>query len=251
MEIDLMAKIRELGPTHPNDLVPHFGNERATNAWGSQSRATTLALERLQRRGLLRISHRVKGVRVYEAVPLAEAAFDHEEAMRRLALAVIAILAPLPSGAIGPAFWRFRRDAGANAYRHTIGALARDGALRNETIDGLTYFYPAGAVEAEVGDRVRFLAPFDPLVWDRRRFQHLWGWEYRFEAYTPVAKRMRGYYALPLLWRDDVIGWANLRLVEGRLDVDLGYVDGAPGSKLYARALEAEVARFERFMRPR
>ena len=31
-----------------------------------------------------------------------------------------------------------------------------------------------------------------------------------FEAYTPVAKRKRGYYALPLLWRDSVIGWANV-----------------------------------------
>ena len=37
-----------------------------------------------------------------------------------------------------------------------------------------------------------------------------WGWAYRFEAYTPAPKRMRGYYALPLLWRDQVIGWGNL-----------------------------------------
>jgi hypothetical protein len=47
-------------------------------------------------------------------------------------------------------------------------------------------------------------------VWDRRRFEHLWGWAYRFEAYTPAPKRVRGYYALPLLWRDRVIGWGNL-----------------------------------------
>ena len=37
--------------------------------------------------------------------------------------------------------------------------------------------------------RVRFLAPFDPVVWDRRRFEHFWNWEYRLEAYTPPAKR--------------------------------------------------------------
>ena len=52
--------------------------------------------------------------------------------------------------------------------------------------------------------RVRLLAPFDPVVWDRRRFELFWGWAYRFEAYTPVAKRKLGYYALPLLWRDRV-----------------------------------------------
>ena len=59
-------------------------------------------------------------------------------------------------------------------------------------------------------ERVRFLAPFDPVVWDRRRFELFWGWAYRFEAYTPVRKRKLGYYALPLLWRDEVLGWANL-----------------------------------------
>ena len=51
-------------------------------------------------------------------------------------------------------------------------------------------------------DGVRLLAPFDPVVWDRRRFELFWGWAYRFEAYTPAAKRKLGYYALPLLWRD-------------------------------------------------
>ena len=38
-------------------------------------------------------------------------------------------------------------------------------------------------------DTVRLLAPFDPVVWDRDRFERLWGWAYRFEAYTPAAKR--------------------------------------------------------------
>ena len=52
---------------------------------------------------------------------------------------------------------------------------------------------------------VRLLTPFDPIVWDRRRFELLWGWAYRFEAYTPVAKRKLGYYALPMLWREHVM----------------------------------------------
>jgi len=45
---------------------------------------------------------------------------------------------------------------------------------------------------------VRSLAPFDPLVLDRRRFEHLWGWAYRFEAYTPLVQRRFGYYAMPV-----------------------------------------------------
>lgn len=95
---------------------------------------------------------------------------------------------------------------------------------------------------------VRILAPFDPLVWDRRRFEHLWGWAYRFEAYTPPARRQFGYYAMPLLWGDAVIGWANVSLVEGQLHVDLGYATRAPRSQAFQRALDAELTRFRRFL---
>ena len=71
--------------------------------------------------------------------------------------------------------------------------------------------------------------PFDPVVHDRTRFELLWGWTYRFEAYTPAPKRKRGYYALPLLWRDRAIGellyGAGLRVSEAvaldRQSVDL------------------------------
>ena len=75
---------------------------------------------------------------------------------------------------------------------------------------------------------VRLLAPFDPLVWDRRRFEMLWGWAYRFEAYTPARQRKLGYYALPLLWRDRVIGWGNVSVKDGELIADLGYVASRP-----------------------
>ena len=70
----------------------------------------------------------------------------------------------------------------------------------------------------------RLLAPFDPIVWDRRRFSLFWGWDYRFEAYTPAPKRKLGYYALPLLWRDEVIGWGNAVVAEAALQVSIGWL---------------------------
>ena len=82
----------------------------------------------------------------------------------------------------------------------------------------LDWYWPAEEPPPEraaADDAVRLLAPFDPVVWDRRRFELLWGWAYRFEAYTPAPQRQLGYYALPLLWRDQVIGWGNLS-VAGR-----------------------------------
>jgi len=93
------------------------------------------------------------------------------------------------------------------------GALRRaQDRLTHAEVDGLDWFWPAGEDPARSAppDTVRLLAPFDPVVWDRARFERLWGWVYRFEAYTPALKRKRGYYALPLLWRDRVIGWSNL-----------------------------------------
>jgi uncharacterized protein YcaQ len=103
----------------------------------------------------------------------------------------------------------------------------------------------------EVPDEVRLIAPFDPVVWDRRRFEMLWRWEYRFEAYTPAPERRFGYYALPLLWRDRAIGWANLSTRGGSLEVECGYVKGArPRDRAFARELEAEVERLRRFLGP-
>jgi uncharacterized protein YcaQ len=90
------------------------------------------------------------------------------------------------------------------------------------------------------------------VVWDRRRFEAFWGWAYRFEAYTPGARRVRGYYALPLLWRDAVIGWGNLTWKAGVLTPDLGYVSGsAPRDPAFGAALDDELARLQAFLTPR
>ena len=95
---------------------------------------------------------------------------------------------------------------------------------------------------------VRLLAPFDPLVWDRRRFEHLWRWPYRFEAYTPPAKRLRGYYAMPILWCDSVIGWANARVAGDRLNVEVGFAGKRPTDSDFRSELDAEIARLETFL---
>jgi hypothetical protein len=100
----------------------------------------------------------------------------------------------------------------------------------------------------EPPDRVRFLAPFDPVVWDRRRFEMLWGWPYRFEAYTPVPKRKFGYYALPLLWRDAVIGWTNVSTANGTFRSDCGYIASRPPhGRPFRSALEEERDRLRAF----
>jgi uncharacterized protein YcaQ len=85
-------------------------------------------------------------------------------------------------------------------------------------------------------------------VWDRLRFETFWGWAYRFEAYTPVSKRKLGYYALPLLWRGRIIGWANVAVKDAALRPDFGYVAGPPRDRPFRRALDAELARLATFL---
>ena len=123
--------------------------------------------------------------------------------------------------------------------------------LAHAPVEGVHWYWPpaesAGGVDSP--DAVRLLAPFDPVVWDRRRFELLWGWAYRFEAYTPAAKRKLGYYALPLLWRDRVIGWANVSAAGGAVQARFGYATGRPPrDRGYATALEAELEAMRAFL---
>lgn len=251
---DVLAFVRERGVTHPREVQAHFGHERATNDWGGTSSATTLALERLRHYGLLRIADRVAGVRRYEVAPPLGDPLDPEQRLRELALVVARTLAPAPEAGLSPAISLLVppvRAGGRPGGRPVIRDLLARGLLDVAEVNGTRYVWPADLVpvEADAPARVRFLAPFDPVVWDRRRFAQVWGWEYRFEAYTPVAKRVLGYYAMPLLWRDKVIGWANCT-GPGR-DIEIGYVDRAPAGAAYAKALDAEIGRLRRFLTQR
>ena len=254
--------VRERGVVHPREVDAQFQHGKTQNWFGGSSNASTQLLDGMQYRGLLRVARREGGTRLYAAHDgnqreVRDAA-DADAALDALVDVAVASYAPLPAatlsqfvmwlgGAAAPQ-WRERRRA----------ALARaKERLPSAEIDGQRWYWPAGENplsrrHAAVPDAVRLLAPFDPLVWDRRRFETFWGWPYRFEAYVPAPKRVRGYYALPLLWRDAIIGWANLGWKNGRLTPDLGYVAGrAPREAAFRSALDAELARMQVFLTPR
>ena len=165
--------------------------------------------------------------------------------------AVVKKYAPLSAASLGKLLSHLR--GGVPQWSHArAAALARAKArLPSQRVDGVDWYWPQGEPprNVEVDEVVRLLAPFDPLVWYRQRFEHLFGWVYRFEAYTPAPKRKLGYYALPMLWRDEVIGWANAKVEAGTLQVQPGFVAGkAPAGLGFRRAFEAELERLRVFL---
>ncbi len=248
----LLAFVREQGIVHPREAHARFAHGTVTNYWGGSSNATTHLLDALHYRGLLRVADRKSGIRLYAVRERTPVPLDRLRVRARIdALidVVVGIYAPLPRPSLATmarlryAVPQWRGELKAGLQR----ALKRLSRCR---VDGVDWFWPAreSTDGADPGDTVRLLSPFDPVVWDRRRFELLWGWAYRFEAYTPAVKRKLGYYALPLLWRERVIGWANVSWRAGELGVDLGFVESRPAGHGFKRALDSELDRMRTFL---
>jgi uncharacterized protein YcaQ len=236
---------------HPRELEAYLGRKMEVNAWGGYSKSTTRVLQRLHYRGLLRVAGRENGVRVYEPAARQSEQIEPEERVRKLILLLAQILAPLPERSLRMAIQHAAHASPALKRGFTeMANLIDSGELATATVDGIRYLWPLNRImQGKPATTVRFLAPFDPIVWDRRRFEHLWGWRYRFEAYTPLTKRKLGYYAMPLLWRHDVIGWVNVSTPQkNELRIEPGFVNGKPGPAEFRRELDAEIDRFRRFL---
>lgn len=252
----VLAFVRERGEAHPRDVDEHFAHGAVVNAWGGSSNATTHLLDAMHYRGWLRVARRQGGIRIYSArMERSDAPEPLSPASRLDALVDVAVrqYAPLPATSLGRLVRRLRFGA-PQLQRGLDAALARTKRrLAHARADGAEWYWPDGEEPKAARDaldlEVRLLAPFDPLVWDRARFERFWDWAYRFEAYTPVAKRKLGYYALPMLWREQVIGWATLALNNEALTSDMGYLAGRPPRDRYFRsALEAEIERIRVFL---
>ncbi len=247
--------VRGRGEAHPREVNDQFAHGRVTNYWGGSSNATTHLLEHLHYRGLLRVARREKGIRIYAAREAPAAPQGGRSTTGRLDALVDVVVrkyAPLPGATLSSLVGRLRY-AVPQWRRGLPAALGRARQrLAHARLGGINWYWPADEDPraAEPDERVRLLTPFDPVVWDRRRFELLWGWRYRFEAYTPSQQRLYGYYALPLLWRDRVIGWGNLSVADGALRADLGFVGlRPPRARAFRDELDAALERLRYFLR--
>jgi uncharacterized protein YcaQ len=253
----LLAFVREHGPVHPRDVDDHFALGTVTNYWGGSSSATTHLLDQMHYRGLLRVVRRDGGIRVYAVHEHDASARDAATRRARIdGLVDVAVgkYAPLPAASLSTVVRRLRY-AVPQWTNELVRALQRARSrLAHARVEGVDWYWPAGEDPAAAAphEDVRLLAPFDPIVWDRHRFELLWGWAYRFEAYTPIPKRKFGYYALPLLWRHRVIGWANVSAADGAIEGQFGYITSrAPRDRHFRHALAEEIERLRISLGPR
>jgi len=249
----LLEFVRERGRVHPREVDEHFSHGKVKNYWGGSSNATTHLLDAMHYQGLLRVVRRESGIRIYAAHQHEPRSTDEAACRARidaLVDAAVRIYAPLPARSLSFLVRRLRYAVPQWQDELTTALQRVKQRLAHTRINGIDWYWPA---DNDVARRtpqevVRLLTPFDPVVWDRARFELLWGWVYRFEAYTPVSKRKRGYYALPLLWRDRVIGWGNLSVKNGKLKSEFGYVESPPRDRAFKRGLEEELGRLRVFL---
>jgi hypothetical protein len=210
----LMAELREQGRKTSRDLDD--GLPRRKDHWGWNWSESKKALEYLFMAGELAVAGRTSQFeRLYDLperviprsvlelpVPTDEEA--HRELVRRAAMSH------------GVATARCLRDY----YRmHTaqagpaIATLVEDGELVPVQVEGWTrpaYLHRDARVPRRVDARA-LLSPFDPLVWERGRTEMLFDFFYRIEIYTPEARRVHGYYVLPFLLGERIVGRVDLK----------------------------------------
>jgi uncharacterized protein len=252
---EVLAFLRKRGRAQAKDVQANF-DHGYIKRWGANLNAATHLLEGLHYRGLLRVARREAGTRVYQVIERPSQDDTPEVRLsraRRLLDMMVHLYAPLPAPSL-----RYL----CGLLRHGVPHLAAEvreihqqamSRYAHAEIDGLVWFWPPAekpaAVAADpVENRLRFLAPFDPVVWDRRRFQLFWGWEYKLEAYVPAHKRRMGHYAMPMIWGERTLGWANLKVVDGRLRHELGFAGPTPHGRAFRLALDEALQKMQEFL---
>jgi len=154
-------------------------------------------------------------------------------------------------------FWASIEATDAKAWCATAHRLGRLVAVSVEGADG--EFRPAYAVpdwEARLAklpeppEHIRLLCPFDPILRDRARALRRFGFDYRFEAFVPEPKRQYGYFVLPILEGDRLVGRLDPKLHRDRGLLEIKGLWWEPGirpTKARKRALDEALQRMARF----
>jgi uncharacterized protein YcaQ len=239
LEDDVLAAVRDRGPLTARDLESEFSTgPRTREQWGWNWSEARKVLDFLYMVGEVAIAGRTDQFEVRYDLPervlpahvLAAPTPSLEEANREL------IRRAARSHGVGTAqcladYFRMRLQpgAGVTGARAAIADLVEAGELLPVAIEGWrrpAYLHRDAARPRAVHARA-LLSPFDPLVWERARTEHLFGFRYRIEIYVPAHKREYGYYVLPFLLGDRIVARVDLKA-------------DRPGRRLLVKAAWAE-----------
>ena len=233
---EVLAAVGELGPSSARRLTAELGHapDALREHWGWNWSVVKTVCEFLFYTGQLCVVKRIAqfervfdlAERVLPPDVMAAPTPSADEAMRQLiriaagahGLATVKCLAD---------YWRTR----LTPTRQAISELVEEGALETVSVDGTEAYVPAGRIVPRQVTARALLSPFDPLIWQRGRTQWLFNFYYRIGIYTPAAQRVHGYYVLPFLLDDALVGRVDLKAdrASGRLLVQSAWREhGAP-----------------------
>lgn len=139
------------------------------------------------------------------------------------------------------AFEELERDG--QIVRLKVEEFREDFYIRSEDIPILEE-----AKQGHKSNRLEFLAPLDPMLWDRKLVEKIFDFKYTWEIYTPKVKRQYGYYVLPIVYGDRMAGRIEPVIKEGNLIVNgLWLEDGVRFTKKFESALNSRLRKFAAF----
>jgi uncharacterized protein len=210
---DTLALVAEQGPIRARDTGAVRPPPRPGHMWNWHE--GKVALEALFFTGQVAAARRVNFERLYDLVDrvlpaeiLAAAAVPEADAQRQLVRIAARALGVATEPDLGD---YFRLPRAASKAR--VAELVQGGELIPVSVEGwpvLAYLWPESRQPRQIHARA-LLTPFDSLIWFRERTERLFGFRYRIEIYTPAAKRIHGYYVLPFLLGDTLVGRVDLK----------------------------------------
>jgi uncharacterized protein len=239
----VLDEVRQVGPIEASKLSSSTGKSGSWWGWDD----TKAALEYLFWTGELTARRRPNNFAREYALPahfidagtLALRDLPEDEARRLLLMEAADALGVATLADLADYFRQKVTDA-----RPIVADLVRGGDLIEVGVEGwkdaayalASFTIPRTARAATV------LSPFDPVVWFRPRAERLFNFEYRIEIYTPAPKRTYGYYVLPFLLGDQLVGRLDLKAdrAAGSLLVQSAWIepDAKPGEVAVAMATE-------------
>jgi uncharacterized protein YcaQ len=207
----LLAELAEKGPL-PASRIEHESNRRRGPWWGWSD--VKLGLETLFFQGDVATAGRTRFERSYgvteQVLPahLLSVDIPRADAIRELVRRSVRALGVGTVGDIGD-YYRLRNDDTTIALRELMDA----GDVVPVTVEGWdrpAFTHPGARIPRRI-DATALLSPFDPVVWERGRALRMFGFHYRIEIYTPAPQRVFGYYTLPLLIDEGIVGRIDLK----------------------------------------